>query len=96
MGLKTIKPRVSTVSTDIGTKAVRRITGREHGRIRRRILLRDEYTCQRCGRVDLGPGLEVDHIVPLCDGGPEDDSNRQLLCHSCHSLKSKKEQGHRQ
>lgn len=96
--LKKITPRLAAISLSrVKTGALdKRITGREHGRIRHRILLRDEYTCQACGLVDPGPGLEVDHIIPLCEGGLESDDNRQILCHSCHSLKSKKEQANRQ
>ena len=92
MSLRTIKSKVKDVDIRIGSKPSKRITGRALMRIRDRILIRDCYTCQVCGRVDPGPGLEVDHIVPLHLGGKEDDSNRHVLCHSCHKEKSEKEQ----
>lgn len=63
-----------------------RITGRPLGKIRRRIALRDLYTCRRCGMVVSE--FEIDHIVPLFVGGCESDENRQLLCRQCHIEKT--------
>ena len=45
--------------------------------------------CQRLGRVTLA--TQRDHIVPLAEGGADDDSNVQGLCHDCHDAKSKAE-----
>ena len=39
--------------------------------------------CSYCGR----PSQALDHIVPRCDGGPDDSSNRTPACHSCNSSK---------
>ncbi|MDZ3745338.1 HNH endonuclease [Pseudoglutamicibacter cumminsii] len=41
--------------------------------------------CQTQGRVT--PAQEVDHIVPLEDGGTHDEANLQALCKPCHSSK---------
>lgn len=55
------------------------------------ILERDGATCRRCGGTHAGPahsnrytGWEVDHIVPVRNGGTDDPSNLRLLCHHCH------------
>ena len=89
--LSTIQPRVQTVDLRRGVGAgTERIRGGKLTKIRERILLRDLYTCRRCGRV--GTDLVVDHIVPLFSGGLEADSNRQLLCQSCHLVKSEREE----
>ena len=54
---------------------------------RERILERDGHVCVICGR---GPDrenriwLEVDHIIPLADGGGNDDNNLRTLCNECH------------
>ena len=89
--LSTIKPRIQTVDlrrgAGVGTE---RIRGGRLTKIRERILLRDCYTCRVCGRV--GTDLVVDHIIPLADGGREDDSNRQALCVACHDAKSEREE----
>ena len=29
-----------------------------------------------------------DHIVPLCEGGPDTDRNLQGLCNACHDVKT--------
>jgi 5-methylcytosine-specific restriction protein A len=58
-----------------------------------RIKLRDRYTCQNCGRVALA--LDVDHRIPLWQGGPDTDGNLQCLCHDCHAIKTAREAGER-
>ncbi|CAH0650399.1 MULTISPECIES: HNH endonuclease [Pseudomonas] len=60
--------------------------GRPWRRIRDRILLRDNYTCQACGLVTKD--LEVDHIINVAEGGSDDDSNLQALCVPCHQEKT--------
>ena len=57
-----------------------------------RILVRDAYTCRACGRVVYGKAAHVDHIVPLEDGGTDADANLQVLCISCHGVKTREEQ----
>lgn len=42
--------------------------------------------CEKHGRVQLA--TQRDHIVSLGDGGADDDSNVQGLCHDCHEEKS--------
>jgi len=87
--LTSLKRKVDTIDISRGALAVKRIVGRELQRIRDRILLRDEYTCRKCGRVTVD--LEVDHVVPLHLGGRESDENRACLCRKCHDLKSEGE-----
>ncbi len=53
-------------------------------RVRRRILRRDDYRCYVCG----GPGVHVDHIVPVSQGGTDDDSNLATICRRCHARKT--------
>ena len=90
------RPRISTISHKIDTvdlrqgssAATERIRGGRLRKIRQDVLLRDEYTCQVCGRVTRD--LEIDHIIPLHLGGKETDENRQSLCAECHKKKSEK------
>ena len=51
--------------------------------------------CIQCGKnARLTAATEVDHIVPLNDGGAQyDESNCQGLCKSCHSRKTATEDG---
>lgn len=68
---------------------------------RKAILERDGYKCRICGISrqyldDKVPGLgeylrlEIDHIVPIAQGGTSDESNLQCLCWRCNSLKGSK------
>lgn len=45
--------------------------------------------CKRQARVTLA--TQRDHIKALAEGGADDDSNVQGLCHECHEAKSKAE-----
>ena len=54
-------------------------------KIRKRVLDRDSGLCQACtrkGRVALG--REVHHKTPRAQGGRDEDSNLETLCHECH------------
>lgn len=68
---------------------------------RKTVLERDGYKCRICGISrqyldDKAPGLgeylrlEIDHIVPIAQGGTSDTSNLQCLCWRCNSLKGSK------
>ncbi len=37
----------------------------------------------RCANCGVTGNLSVDHIIPLSQGGSDEDSNRQLLCRDC-------------
>ena len=50
-------------------------------------------TCKDTGR--LRPATEVDHIVPLWEGGPDALSNLQAINVECHRLKSTAEAARR-
>ena len=70
-------------------------SGHAWGKIRKRILRRDPLCvyCKAKGRVSAS--VEVDHIVPLAQGGTDDDENLCGTCHSCHAEKSARERGAR-
>lgn len=58
-------------------------------RLRAAVFRRDGGLCREClrqGRV--APGTEVDHVVPLSEGGGNDLANLQLLCRECHRRKT--------
>lgn len=73
------------------TTAVKRVTGRRLQRMRSELFER-EPLCRRCASAGLIVlATERDHIVPLEEGGKDDDSNVQPLCMDCHDEKSKAE-----
>ena len=57
--------------------------------LRKRIMIRDNYTCQMCGKyMPDEVGLHIDHIVPVSKGGKTIESNLQVLCSKCNVRKS--------
>jgi 5-methylcytosine-specific restriction protein A len=49
--------------------------------------------CQREGRV--AAATELDHRVPLWQGGTDDEANLDPLCAACHRDKTAREAGER-
>ena len=59
--------------------------------LRNEIAIRDNYTCQICGKyMPDGVGLHIDHIIPVSKGGKSVPSNLQVLCSKCNGSKSSK------
>lgn len=56
-------------------------------RLRFRVLSRDSYKCQACGRspaTEHGVTLHIDHVVPWSAGGPTTLPNLKTLCERCN------------
>ncbi|NYT76542.1 HNH endonuclease [Alcaligenaceae bacterium] len=79
------RPAAWSVKRPTPTK---RITGRRLQRSREQLFRRHPLCveCLKAGRVTVA--TERDHIIPLFDGGADDESNTQALCEPCHDLKS--------
>lgn len=60
--------------------------------IRKAVLLRDLYRCAVCQRIVDGREAQVDHRIPLADGGTDDLDNLQTLCLAHHGQKTRAEQ----
>lgn len=96
--LKTLRSDLPTLGnrlTELDRKAgaTERIRGRPGERMRERIRKRDGYLCSACKAEGvLTPGYQVDHTVPLEQGGSNDDGNQALLCKRHHDIKSGAEQ----
>ena len=52
-----------------------------------RILARDRYRCQYCGKKGGDFDLTVDHIVPASKGGPTSPENLVASCRPCNQRK---------
>jgi hypothetical protein len=57
-------------------------------RTRFEVFKRDDFTCQYCGRKSPDVVLEVDHIVPVCEGGTDDPINLRTSCWDCNHGKA--------
>lgn len=71
--------------------APKRISGRRLQRLRLDLFTREPFcrTCAAAGRMVLA---EVrDHIIPLAEGGTDDDSNIAPICRACSDAKSQRE-----
>ena len=50
-------------------------------KLRYTIIKRDNFRCVACGSSD---NLEIDHIIPIVDGGRTIPENLQTLCYKCN------------
>jgi len=55
---------------------------------RRNIAIRDNSSCQYCGRVLETPEYTIDHVVPRARGGHSEWSNLAVACVVCNKRKS--------
>lgn len=78
--------RVAVLATKAG--ATKRETGRTWQRKRESVLLGSDCMCALC---KTAAATEVDHIIPLEQGGSNDEINLQPLCKECHLEKSREE-----
>ena len=51
-----------------------------------------EYKCGKCKCFPIPPAFQIDHRVPLHEGGPDILDNLWALCPNCHAEKSRREQ----
>lgn len=54
------------------------------------VFKRDSFRCQYCGRSAPDVILEVDHIIPVAEGGKDDILNLITSCRDCNRGKGKK------
>jgi len=54
---------------------------------RSNVLLRDEYTCQYCGKKLSFTSGTIDHVFPLCKGGTNTWRNVVACCEDCNNEK---------
>jgi 5-methylcytosine-specific restriction protein A len=92
--LTTLKTRLSGPSARVATltqspEATPRIRGRRWMRIRQEALLAGKYQCVDCGCLSLRN--EVDHDVPLEQGGSNEQTNLRIRCPTCHAAKTARE-----
>lgn len=59
-------------------------------KIKVRVVRRDNYTCQHCGKHLLDNEVEFDHIIPLSKGGSSEEHNIRLMCFKCNRDKRQK------
>lgn len=86
--IKMANPLLKTLAITRNPDAIQRTRGRAW-MTRRASWLRKHPLCVMCeseGRAV--PATDLDHIIPLIDGGADDESNYQSLCRDHHKAKS--------
>jgi 5-methylcytosine-specific restriction protein A len=76
---------------DSRAKDKRIITGRHLQQARQELFDSDPLCaiCKAHGRLTLA--VERDHVIPLCEDGPDEAENTQGLCLDCHKAKTQAE-----
>ncbi len=49
---------------------------------------RDAFTCQYCGRKPPAAVLELEHLIPVCQGGGNEETNLLCSCFDCNRGKA--------
>lgn len=81
-----ISPNPRVDAEMINVKKVRNITKS----LRFNVLQRDGHTCQYCGRKPPDVELEIDHLLPVAEGGTDEFENLVTSCFDCNRGKSAK------
>jgi len=93
--LKTLKSRLPTLGSSLSNVPRIGATPRQRGSVwmrRREQWLHHNPLCVECMRAGRAAAAEeVDHVIPLADGGDDDESNLQSLCKPCHMAKTARE-----
>lgn len=99
MTLRTLKPRLGTLTASrtrtLEAKAgtTERMRGERWMKLRQKTLTEATFTCVDCGRVNASN--EIDHEIPLEQGGTYHPSNLKVRCIDCHKVKTAREAGQR-
>jgi 5-methylcytosine-specific restriction protein A len=94
-----LKPQVAMLrTTQVKTLVTERMRGSTWMKTRHRILMRDNglCRCEECkasGRILVAH--EVDHVIPLHEGGADADHNLAAINSECHKRKSAAEASRR-
>lgn len=54
---------------------------------RKAVFYRDKFHCGYCMNVFAEKSLTLDHIIPVCQGGPKSWENIMSACHPCNHKK---------
>ena len=90
--IQTMGTRVVTAGSKMSVAGRAGATKRTRGSAwmkRRALWLSKHPMCEPCMKEGcVTQAQEVDHIIPLVNGGRDDESNYQSICVECHKKKS--------
>ena len=73
-----------TIKEEVKKKSARKYI---NDSFRYQILKRDNFKCTACGKSPANDGnveLEIDHIIPISNGGDNSEENLKTLCNQCN------------
>lgn len=56
-------------------------------RLRKIVAAEQKWRCKNCNQL-LSAAFDIDHLVPVCEGGTNDRENLVALCKNCHGIKT--------
>jgi hypothetical protein len=59
-------------------------------RVRFSVFARDNFTCRYCGKQSDSVPLHIDHVIPVCQDGTNDEANLVTSCADCNLGKAGK------
>lgn len=75
-----------------GKNTTERGYGQAWRKLRQQVMERDGYLCQVCQKQGrLTQAQAVDHIINKANGGTDELTNLQAICHACHKAKTQAE-----
>ena len=95
--MRMLKPMLATLNTSRVKTLTARIGATERTRGSKWVKIRAKWlsahpVCVMCEAKGYArPATQLDHIIPLWQGGKDDESNYQSLCVPCHDEKTAEE-----
>lgn len=80
--------REPPVRTDLRKETVTARRKRHAQEVKNRLYGEQQGDCNGCGGHYRIKDLEIDHVIPISRGGPDEETNLQLLCGHCNTVKS--------
>ena len=74
-----------TRSNERRIRPTKRVTWRKG--LKQELMKRQDKTCVYCGYRRIARSLDIDHMIPVVDGGSNDPSNLQVICRPCNQRK---------
>lgn len=87
--METFQESLETVAGSMRARLLARTMNRDDsmaGQVRQAVLDRDDYICRYCGR--RSQTMEVDHIIPVSQGGGSTLDNLVTACRECNRRKA--------
>lgn len=83
---KKFHPKIKFLDKKTKSRVPKKLKGKVSKATKRKVLVRDNYTCQCCFNRTRDPNLEVHHIILKSRGGSHEPHNLITICRTCHTI----------